>query len=133
MSIALVASTASRLGVAASVTWIMPVLYSLPIASTARIATTAWPNWTPVRLSFVVSTRQIILGGQWVAPTAAALTAMVSATAPMTSQAGPDTVRSLVHSARSAHRRPDAGGAAVVARAACDRCVLATVFMRLAA
>jgi len=84
----------------------MPELYSLLIISTPRIATTAWPAWTPVRLSLVVSTGQVRCRGQWVAPTAAALTAMVSATAPRSSQAGPGTVRSLVHSACSASRRP---------------------------
>ena len=39
--IALAASTACRLGIAASVTRIMPELYSLLTVSTARIATTA--------------------------------------------------------------------------------------------
>src|SRR5260370_41510806 len=101
--IALAASTAWRRGIAASVTRIMPVLYSLLITSTARIAITAWPDWTPVRLSFVVSTGHITPRGQRVAPTAAVLTAMASAAAPMSSQAGPDTVRSLVHSACSAY------------------------------
>ncbi|HEX9352831.1 MAG TPA: hypothetical protein VF933_03285 [Streptosporangiaceae bacterium] len=38
------ASTACRLGIAVSVTRIMPELYSLLTVSTARIATTAWPN-----------------------------------------------------------------------------------------
>jgi len=98
----LAASTASRFGIAASVVRIIPVPYSLLIVSTARIATTAWPNWTPVRLSLVGSTGQVSPCGQWVAPTAAALPAMVSATAARSSQAGPDTVRSLVHSACSA-------------------------------
>jgi len=80
----------------------MPELYSLLIVSTARIATTAWPNWTPVRLSLVVSTGQLISCGQCVAPVAAVLTAMVSTAIPSSSQPGPDTVRSLVHSACSA-------------------------------
>ena len=33
------------------------MLYSLQMVSTARIATTAWPSWIPVRLSLVVSDR----------------------------------------------------------------------------
>ena len=87
---------------AASVTRIMPVLYSLQITSTARTATTACPNWIPVRLSLVVSTGHCMLAGQWVAPTAAMLTATVSTTTTNSSQCGPETVRSLVHSACSA-------------------------------
>ena len=61
---ALAARTVCRLGIAASVTRIMPVLYSLQNASTARIAATAWPNWIPVRLSLVVSTGQVRFCGQ---------------------------------------------------------------------
>ncbi len=131
MRSALAASTACRPGIAASVTRIMPVLYSLLITSTASIATTAWPNWTPVRLSLVVSTGQVMFCGQWVAPTAAALTAMVSAAAPRSSQAGPDTVCSLVHSACSAYRRLLLLAAAVASVAA--GCVRTAALMRLAA
>ena len=125
------ASTACRRGIAASVTRIMPVLYSLLNISTARIAATAWPNWIPVRLSLVVSTGQVRFCGQCVAPTAAALTAMVSAASPRSSQAGPDTVRSLVHSACSAWRRLAPRAAAMAAVAA--GCVGAAALMRPAA
>ena len=100
------ASTADRRGIAVSVMRIMPVLYSPLITSTARMATTAWPNSIPVRLSLAVSTGQAVPAGHRTAAVAAALTATVSATAPASSQAGPDTVRSLVHSACSASRRP---------------------------
>ena len=48
---ALAARTVVRRGIAASVTRIMPVLYSPLIASTASTATTAWPRSIPVRLS----------------------------------------------------------------------------------
>ena len=41
---ALAASTVVRRGIAASVIRIRPVLYSLLIMSTARMATTAWPR-----------------------------------------------------------------------------------------
>ena len=41
---ALAARTVARPGMAASVTRIMPVLYSPLIMSTARMATTAWPR-----------------------------------------------------------------------------------------
>jgi hypothetical protein len=53
--VALAASTVARLGIAARVTWIVPVLYSLLIATTARIAMSAWPSSIPLRLSLVVS------------------------------------------------------------------------------
>ena len=49
------ASTVTRCGMAVKVVRIMPVLYSPLMTSTARIATTAWPNWIPVRLSLAVS------------------------------------------------------------------------------
>ncbi len=55
---ALAASRAGRRGIAASVTRIIPVLYSLLITSTASVATVAWPSMTPVRLSLVVSAVQ---------------------------------------------------------------------------
>jgi len=89
----------------------MPVLYSPLTASTARMATTAWPNWTPLRLSLVVSTGQALSAGQVTAAVAAALTAAVSTTVAASSQAGPVTVRTLVHSACSASRRPAHQGA----------------------
>ena len=41
---ALAASTVGRRGIAVMVVRIIPVLYSLLIASTARMATTAWPR-----------------------------------------------------------------------------------------
>ena len=49
--VALAASTVTRRGIAVRVMRIMPVLYSLLITSTARMATTAWPRSIPVRLS----------------------------------------------------------------------------------
>ena len=98
------ASTADRRGIAVSVMRIMPVLYSPLITSTARMATTAWPNSIPVRLSLGVSTGQAVPDGHLTAAVAAALTATVSTMVPASSQAGPDTVRSLVHSACSASR-----------------------------
>ena len=52
---ALAASTVVRRGIAVRVTRIMPVPYSPPIASTARMATTAWPRSIPVRLTFAGS------------------------------------------------------------------------------
>jgi len=53
--VVLAPSMVSRWGTAASVTRIMPVLYSPAIARTAMIATTVWPSSMPVRLSLVVS------------------------------------------------------------------------------
>ena len=41
---ALAASTVARLGIAASVTLIMPVLYSLLTTSTPTMAMAAWPR-----------------------------------------------------------------------------------------
>src|SRR5271166_2709211 len=93
---ALAASTADRRGIAVSVMRIMPVLYSPLIASTARMATTAWLNSIPVRLSLGVSTGQAVPVGHRTAAVAAALTATVSTMMAASSQAGPDTVRSLV-------------------------------------
>src|SRR5260370_37045249 len=55
---ALAARTVTRRGIAVRVTRIIPVLYSPLIASTARIATIAWPAWTPVRLTLALSTAQ---------------------------------------------------------------------------
>ena len=98
---ALAASTAVRAGTAVSVVRIMPVLYSPLTASTASTATSAWPNWIPVRLSRAGSTGQARPRGHRVAATAAVLTAMVSAAVAASSQAGPGTVRTLVHSART--------------------------------
>jgi len=85
---ALAASTVSRRGIAARVVRIMPVLYSLLIASTARMATTAWPRSIPVRLSLAGSTAQppdrhlvvVVLAA------AAALTATVRPTVARSSQ-----------------------------------------------
>ncbi len=116
---ALAASTVTRPGIAASVVRIMPVLYSVLTASTATMATAAWPRSTPVRL---------ILPGSWPQPAAghradaaaAALTATVTATTASSSQAVPGEVRSLVHSARSAAltRPSGAAGTRATARAA---------------
>ncbi|HEV2372813.1 MAG TPA: DUF998 domain-containing protein [Streptosporangiaceae bacterium] len=47
--VALAASMAGRRGIAVRVVRIMPVLYSLLMASKARMAMTAWPTWTSVR------------------------------------------------------------------------------------
>ena len=44
MSSDLAASTVERRGIAANVTRTIPVLYSPQTASTARMATTAWPS-----------------------------------------------------------------------------------------
>ena len=85
---------------AVSVTRIMPVLYSLLIASTAMIATIAWPTWTPVRLSLAGSAWQPT-DPQVEAASTAAPTAIVSAAAASSSQPVPGSVRSLVHSACS--------------------------------
>ena len=58
---ALAPSTLSRRGIAVSVVRIMPVLYSPLIASTARMATTAWLRSMPDRA---------ILAGSWPQPAA---------------------------------------------------------------
>ena len=70
------------------------------------MATTAWPNWIPVRLSLAVSTGQADARRAPAAALADALTATVAATVAISNQAGPVTVRSLVHSACSASRMP---------------------------
>ncbi len=98
---ALAPSTVTRCGMAAKVVRIMPVLYSPLMTRTARTATTAWPNWIPVRLSLAVLTGQATPDGHRTAALAAALTATVAATVAISNQAGPVTVRSLVHSACS--------------------------------
>src|SRR5262245_56326839 len=77
----------------------MPVLYSAQTISTARIATRAWPTWTPVRLSFVTSTGQPAPGGHLVAAAAPVLTPTVNTMAAASSQIVPGAVRILVHSA----------------------------------
>ena len=98
-NITLAASTWSRRGIAVSVTRIMPVEYSLVIASTAGIATTARSNWMPVRLSLAGSTAQAMPRALLVATTTTA----------SSSQPVLDRVRSLIHSARSASAMPVAG------------------------
>src|SRR5215469_12152045 len=60
----------------------------------------------PVRLSLTVSAEQVGPAGHRLARSAAALTATVSPTTAASNQAGPDTVDSLVHSARRASRPP---------------------------
>src|SRR5262252_5697565 len=77
---AFAARTVVRRGMAARVVRIMPLLYSLLIASTATTATTTWPRYTPVRLTLAGSCPQPAAGHR-VAAAAAALTATVSATA----------------------------------------------------
>src|SRR5271169_746669 len=93
---ALAARTTARRGIAAKVMRIMPVLYSLLIASTATTATTAWPRSIPVRLTLAGSTRQTTPDGQLTAAAAAAPTAAVSATAASSSHPVLATVRVLV-------------------------------------
>src|SRR6266508_4071650 len=112
---ALVTKTMPRCGVAAKVVWIIPVPYSLVIASTASTTTAICPSQTPVRLSLVVSSKQVVGVGHWDVSTdavARVLTATVNATAASSNQAVLDTVRSFVHSARSARLMRRAGGAA---------------------
>ena len=91
-----------RRGMADSVMRIMPVLYSLLIASTATMATTAWPRSIPVRLTLAGSTWQTTPDGQLVPAAAAAPTATVSAIAASSSHPVLGMVRVLVHSACSA-------------------------------
>ena len=75
---ALATSTVIRRGIAVSVTRIMPVLYSPLIASTARMATTAWLRSMPLRLALAGSWPQP-LAGQATAAAATLPTATVSA------------------------------------------------------
>jgi hypothetical protein len=95
--------TVGRRGIAARVMRIMPVLYSPLIASTARMATTAWPRLIPVRLILVGSTVQPS-DGQLMVAVAVVLTAAVRAMTASSSQIVPGAVRSFVHSACSASR-----------------------------
>src|SRR6266540_634139 len=85
---ALAARTVVRRGIAARVTRIMPELYSPLIASTARMATTAWPNSMPVRLTLAGSWPQPA-AGHVTAAAAAALRATVSAMTANSSQLVP--------------------------------------------
>jgi len=80
----------------------MPVLYSLLIACTARMATTAWPSMIPVRLILTVSTGQARPAGQVTAAADITLTVTVSAMVAASSQNVAAAVRSFVHSACSA-------------------------------
>ena len=102
---------------AASVTRIMPVLYSLLITSTASVATVAWPSMTPVRLSLVVSA--LHEPGHFTIAAASALAPTVSTIDAASSQTVPGAVRSFVHSACSAclMRPSGAAGTAATARA----------------
>ena len=71
--VAFAASRWSRRGIAVSVVRIMPVLYSLLMVGTARMAMTAWPRSIPVRLSLAGSAAQPAgraRGGRDRAPTA---------------------------------------------------------------
>ena len=101
---ALAASTADRRGIAARVVRIMPVLYSPLMASTARMATTAWPNSITGEAELGRVDRADGTGRASEGAVAAAPTPTVAATIAASSQAGPATVRSLVHSACSASR-----------------------------
>ena len=113
------ASTVRRRGIAASVTRIIPVLYSLLTASTAMTATIAWPTWTPVRLS---------LAGSGLAAAGRAGRGGVGRRAHRDRErddaeqqpAGAGQVRSLVHSAcsASANGEPSATRAAWLTRPA---------------
>ena len=98
---ALAPSTLSRRGIAVSVVRIMPVLYSPLIASTARMATTAWLRSMPDRATLAGSCPQPA-AWQLTAAAAPAPTAAVSAMTASSSHQVPASVRSLVHSARSA-------------------------------
>src|SRR5450432_1988761 len=73
---ALAARTVVRRGTAVKVAQIMPVLYSLLIATTPRMAARAWPRSIPVRLSLAGSTAQPP-DGQATAAAAAVLTVTV--------------------------------------------------------
>src|SRR5579875_3760183 len=95
---ALAASTVTRRGDAARLTRIRPVPYSPLIASTPTMATTAWLRYIPVRVVRAGSSWQAA-SGQLAAVSARTPAAVVSAAAASSSQAGPGTVRSLVHSA----------------------------------
>src|ERR1700727_2425882 len=94
----LAASMVTRRGMAVMVVRVMPVLYSPLMASTAMMATTAWPRSVPVRLILAGSTLHPP-DGQVVAEVAAALTATVRRMGAASSQGVPGRVRSLVHSA----------------------------------
>ena len=98
---ALAPSTLRRRGIAVSVVRIMPVLYSPLIASTARMATTAWLRSMPDRATLAGSCPQPA-AWQLTAEAAPAPTAAVSAMTASSSHQVPASVRSLVHSARSA-------------------------------
>src|ERR1700730_6062889 len=109
---ALAARTTVRRGMADSVMRIMPVLYSLLMASTATMATTAWPRSIPVRLTLAGSTWQTTPDGQLVPAAAAAPTAAVSTIAASSSHPVLAMVRVLVHSACRASAGPVLAGTA---------------------
>ena len=105
---ALASRTSRRDGLAARVEPIVPVPYSLLIASTPSTTTAACPNQMPVRLSWVVSSKHSDGVGHCEVSTAArapALPATVKATAAASNHGELGTVRSLVHSAWTARRR----------------------------
>ena len=86
-------------------TRIMPVAYSSQTASTASTVMTAWLRSTPTRASLVGSCEpeaEFSLRLTWVMAAMIAVTVMVVATVAASSQAVLGSVRSLVHSARSA-------------------------------
>jgi len=90
---------------AVSVVLIIPLLYSPVIASTARIATGTWLRSTPDSATLAGSWPQPA-AVQFTALAAAAPTATVSVMTASSSHHVPLSVRSLIHSARSAHSRP---------------------------
>jgi hypothetical protein len=98
---ALAARARPRRGIRVTVVRIMPVLYSLPIAVTAKMAMTAWPSMIPVRLSSVGSPVQPRAPHMALEVTPAPR-ATVRMMAPSSSHGVLASVRSFVHSAFSA-------------------------------
>ena len=102
---ALAARTVVRRGMAVKVARIMPLLYSPLIAAVARMTTTAWLRYIPVRLIRAASRSQLA-EGHLAAASAAAPRATVRVMTANSSQIVPGRVSRFVHSARSASRRP---------------------------
>jgi hypothetical protein len=63
-TVAFINKTVQRRGFTVSVVWISRSPYSPPMASTARTTTAICPSQTPVRLSFVVSSKHSAGDGQ---------------------------------------------------------------------
>src|SRR6266508_434570 len=99
---ALAASTVVRWGRAASVERIVPVLYSLVITSTPKMAAAIWAGGAPVRLP----PRMVSSG--WMLVVTPTNTAMTGTIAAITNgvQAVARAVRTLVHSLRRAWAKP---------------------------